>query len=289
LPATSTVNAVAGSTVGNSAVILLGLGALCIYTLRATDVLVDVSGWVGPSGLRTTSLPPIRLVDTRPGQPQALTSAQSRLQAGQLLTVDVGALPGVDPNATAATVNVTAADPSNSGFVSVLPGPCATVMVPPTTSNLNVTMGRDVAASATVSLGEGELCVFSSVATDIVVDLQALHGTTGGALLVRSPSRILDTRDGQHLTAGASLAIELEAASAAAIVNLTAVEPIGRGFLTLFPCGSAMPIVSNLNVVAGSIVANRGLVSTGGSNRFCVFSSVDTDVVVDVEAVVTTS
>ncbi|HEY0519141.1 MAG TPA: hypothetical protein VGC84_06575 [Ilumatobacteraceae bacterium] len=287
LPATSTVNAVAGSTVANSAVIRLGLGALCIYTLRPTDVLVDVSGWIGPIGLRTAPMAPVRLVDTRPGQPQALTSAQNRLAAGQLLTVDVAALAGVDPNAMAATVNLTAADPLGSGFLSVLPGRCATVVLPPTTSNLNVTVGRDVAAAATVALGDGELCIFTSVATDVVVDLQAVHGTTGGTVLADDPSRILDTRSTQRLTAGTSLAVQLPGTSGAAIVNLTAVEPNGRGFLTLYPCGSTVPTVSNLNVVAGSIVANRAVVSTGGSNQFCAFSSVDTDVVVDVEAVIT--
>ena len=44
-----------------------------------------------------------------------------------------------------------------------------------------------------------------------------------------------------------------------------------------------MPTVSNLNVVAGAVVANRAVVSTAGSGQFCVFSSVDTDVVIDVE------
>ena len=73
------------------------------------------------------------------------------------------------------------------------------------------------------------------------------------------------------------------------IVNLTAVEPSGRGFLTLYPCGSTVPIVSNLNVVAGAIVANRAVVSTAGSSQFCVFSSVDTDVVIDIEGYVTPS
>jgi len=180
---------------------------------------------------------------------------------------------------------VTAADPSGSGFVSVLPGPCATVVLPPTTSNLNVTTSRNVAASSTVSLGDGEICVFSSVATDIVVDLQATHATIGRSVIASDPFRVLDTRTGDHLSAGRSLAVQVPAPSAAAIVNLTAVDPIGRGFLTLYPCGSTVPTVSNLNVDAGSIVANRGVVPTDGSNQFCVFSSVDTDVVVDVEAI----
>jgi len=283
LPTTSIINAKTAAIVANSAIIRLGLGALCIYTMRATDVLVDVSGWIEPTGLSSTPVSPTRLVDTRLGQPQASHSVQNRLGAGQLLPVDIAAFAGFDPTATAATVNVTAADPAGSGFVSVLPGPCATAAMPPATSNLNVTAGRDVAASATVALGNGELCIFSSVATDIVVDLQALHGATGGAVIPTDPSRIIDTRLSRHLPAGESLPVQLDSAHAAVVVNLTAVEPAGRGFLTLYPCGSTVPLVSNLNVTDGAIVANRGVVSTGGSNRFCVFSSVDTDLVLDLE------
>jgi hypothetical protein len=39
--------------------------------------------------------------------------------------------------------------------------------------------------------------------------------------------------------------------------------------------------------VRGAIVANRALVSTAGTDRFCLFSSVETDAVIDVEGYVT--
>lgn len=283
LPTASMVNAVALSIVANSAVVRLGGGSLCVYTLQPTDVIVDVSGWIGPNGLRSVPVAPVRLVDTRPGEPQALAVARQRLPANQLLTVDVAALPGVDAAATAATVNVTAAGPEGNGFISVLPGPCASVNLPPSTSSLNVTAGRDVAASATVGLGGGQLCIFASTDTDVVVDLHALHGTVGGLASAVDPQRILDTRNTQRIAPGQSLAVGLDTVPAAAIVNLTAVDPSGSGFITLYPCGEAVPTASNLNVVAGTIVANRAVVATGGSNQFCLYSSVDTDVVIDVE------
>jgi hypothetical protein len=284
-PVASMVNAVALSVVANSGIVRLGDGSLCVYSPQATDVVVDVSGWIASSGLRTTPVTPVRLVDTRPGERQALPVAQGRLDAAGLLTVDIGSLPGM-AGAMAATVNVTAAAPQGSGFISVLPGPCAAVVLPPLTSNLNVTAGRDVAASATVALGEGELCVFSSTATDVVVDLQALHGMAGGAITTDDPRRILDTRDAQRIGPGQSLIVGLDTTQQAAIVNLTAVDPSGSGFLTLYPCGSTIPTASNLNVIAGVVVANRALVSTGGTDRFCLYSSVETDVVIDVEGYV---
>ncbi len=287
LPTVSMVNAVALSIVANSAIVRLGAGALCIYTLQASDVIVDVSGWIAPGGLGSTPVDPVRLVDTRPGERQVLPVAQRRVGTGQMLTVDVAALPGLGATAaTAATVNVTAAAPTGDGFISVLPGPCAGVSLPPSTSNLNVGGGHDVAASATVALVNGQLCIYSSTDTDLVVDLQALHGTVGGALSAIDPRRILDTRAAARLRSGQSVPVDIATAAAAAIVNLTAVGPSGRGFLTLYPCGAAIPTASNLNVVAGTIVANRAVVSTGGSRQFCLYSSVDTDVVIDLEGYV---
>ena len=50
-----------------------------------------------------------------------------------------------------------------------------------------------------------------------------------------------------------------------------------------------MPTVSNLNFVGGAIVANRALASTGGNGQFCVFSSVETDVVIDIEGYITST
>ena len=284
-PLASIVNAKALSIVANSGVIRLGSGSLCIYSPQPVDVIVDVSGWIDSTGLRLRPVAPVRLVDTRPGGSQALAVTQQRVGAGGLLTVDLSALPDA-VGATAAAVNVTAVAPQGPGFVSVLPGPCANVALPPSTSNLNVTAGRDVAAAATVGLGAGQLCVYSSTATDVVVDLQALLGATGGTTSAVDPLRIVDTRNTQRIGQGQSLTVQLDRPSQAAIVNLTAVDPAGNGFLTLYPCGATLPTASNLNVRAGSTIANRALVSTGGTSQFCLYSSVDTDAVIDVEGYV---
>jgi hypothetical protein len=289
LPVASMVNADAVSIVANSGVVRLGGGSLCVFTLQPTDVIVDVSGWVGPTGLATTPVSPVRLVDTRPGLQQALSITQQRVGAGGLLTVDVGSLPGFDPAATAVTVNVTAVDPAADGFVSVLPGPCAGISLPPATSNLNVTQAHDAAASATIGVGSGQLCVYSSTNTDVVVDLQASHGPTGGVVSAIDPQRIIDTRQSTRVLSGRSRQIDLVSTPSAVIVNLTAVDPSGRGFLTLYPCGAGIPTVSNLNVVDGAVVANRALVSTDASSHFCIYSNVDTDVVIDIEGTISAS
>ena len=61
----------------------------------------------------------------------------------------------------------------------------------------------------------------------------------------------------------------------------TKFEPAASGFLTVYPCGSVRPTVSNLNVTAGVTRANFvNAVLSGG--KTCIYAQVSTDVLVDV-------
>ena len=133
VPLASMLNAPAGATVANSAVVPLGEGSLCVYTAFATDVLVDITGWIGPGGDLTTVVDPTRVLDTRAGQTEASAAPQVRLAADQFLTVDLrGTVPSIDSVATGVTavsLGIAALAPaagptSVTGFVSVLPGAC---------------------------------------------------------------------------------------------------------------------------------------------------------------------
>ena len=68
----------------------------------------------------------------------------------------------------------------------------------------------------------------------------------------------------------------------AVVVNATAVRPLAGGFLTLFPCGSAVPGSSTLNYAAGSVVANGAIIKLGSGGKLCVYSHQAMDLVVDV-------
>ncbi|MEO5722996.1 MAG: SGNH/GDSL hydrolase family protein [Ilumatobacteraceae bacterium] len=294
VPPTSTLNAVKRSTVANSALVRLGSGALCVYSLQPTDVIVDLAGWTEPNGLATTPVSPVRLIDTRPGSNGVLAVPKQRVAAGHELTVDMTGVAGYDPSVKAATLNVTAVAPAGPGYLSVLPGPCTSAaMPPPATSTVNVATAQNAAASATVGIVDGQICVYTFVDTDIVVDLQSLHylpsaPTTPatGEITAIDPQRVLDTRKTTRLAAGVPLPVDLSAlvgspAMSAVIVNLTAVLPSASGFLTLYPCSESRPEVSNVNYVAGQIVANRATVATAGG--LCLYSLAATDVVIDVE------
>lgn len=115
-----------------------------------------------------------------------------------------------------------------------------------------------------------------------------------GHLQLMSPTRVLDTRNGvaaHPLGAGKVLEVAITGAAVgagsvvpgdavAAIMNITAADACADGFLSVFPCTSAVPAASNLNVTANGTVANLVTVALSGG-RACVYSMVTTDVIVD--------
>jgi subtilisin family serine protease len=70
--------------------------------------------------------------------------------------------------------------------------------------------------------------------------------------------------------------------ASAVVLTVTVTEPGAAGFVTVFPCGAARPLASNVNFVAGSTVANSVVSGVGSNGRVCVFTLVAAHLVVDV-------
>jgi hypothetical protein len=70
--------------------------------------------------------------------------------------------------------------------------------------------------------------------------------------------------------------------AAAAFLNVTVVNPTAPGFITVWPCGIDRPLASNINFVAGDTIPNGVIAPLGAEGAACLYSSVETDVVVDV-------
>ena len=118
-------------------------------------------------------------------------------------------------------------------------------------------------------------------------------------LKAMTPARLADTRpgfstvDGQFAGQGArptGSTLELVVAgrggvpadAAAVALNVTVAEPIGSGFVTVYPCGAAQPLASNLNYTAGAVVPNAVLAKVGTGGKVCLFVSNGTQLIVDV-------
>lgn len=68
----------------------------------------------------------------------------------------------------------------------------------------------------------------------------------------------------------------------AVVLNVTATRATGDGFVTVWPCGTRRPDVSNLNIAAGRSAANLVLATPGRDGTVCVHASTGLDVLVDV-------
>ena len=272
-PPTSNVNPVRGAVVTNAAIVPLGTGTLCFRSEGATDLIVDLNGWLTTAS--DVGLVPVtarRVVDTRTG-----VGGLARLSPGQPVAVAVTA----DPGTTAVTLNLTAVDPGADGYVTAWPcgGPA------PEVSNLNPRTGVTRPNLVTVRVGSGgRVCFVSLGATDLLVDLLGeFRPGAGSRYTPLTPQRILDTRLENDPTHPSNLSRVLPFGTVTqAQLNLTATGPRAEGYLTAYTClKDPWPGTSNVNFGAGETAANAALL--GASRGYgCVFSSVATELVVDV-------
>jgi hypothetical protein len=225
------------------------------------------------------------------------------------LSIDVAGDFGVPADATAVVLNVTVVNPAGPGYVTVFPAGAAQ----PFASNINYVGAEVIPNLVEVGTGSGgEVSIFSSAMTDVVVDVEGYVSPTslGGAGLydaLAAPVRICDTRAGNPsnlsapnnqcngaanagmtLRTAGTIAVRvggldgIPAGATAAVLNVTVVNPVAPGFLTIYPQGGAQPGASNLNYTTNQVTANRVIVPLSGSGEISVYSSASADVVVDV-------
>ncbi len=113
---------------------------------------------------------------------------------------------------------------------------------------------------------------------------------TGEYVGLNAPARLLDTRQpagGGSLGQGATRTrnpadVGVPGGAIAVAVNVTAVNPTGEGYLSLYPAGGSVPTVSNVNFKPGDTVPNLAIVQLGAGGITVLNSTGNTDVVLDV-------
>ena len=167
-----------------------------------------------------------------------------------------------------------------------------------------------------VGLAGGEVSIFSSSASDVVVDLEGYVTTTpqGGAGLynaLSTPARICDTRGSNpsHLSGGATQCNTNLASGSpdhlvtattpltvtvagnggvppsgvgAVVLNVTVTRPQAAGYMSAYPAGQPRPLASNVNYAASQTVANRVTVPVSGTGQVTLYSASPADLIVDV-------
>jgi hypothetical protein len=183
----------------------------------------------------------------------------------------------------------------------------------PATSTLNFDTTEYAMANGTIMrLGTGgQICISVGTVNGAPGSAQVILDATGDlsatALLqlpmLTSPQRLVDTRtSGGRIATGASRCFPMAglagipADAAAIIVNVTAVDYVARGWLTVYPNGQSVPATSTVNFDTSEYaIANGSIVRLGTGGQVCVnvgtVNSVpgDADVILDVTGYLTTA
>ncbi|MER7464813.1 PKD domain-containing protein [Streptomyces sp. NPDC097981] len=251
-PATSNVNVRAGGTSSNTVTVPVGADGRVQAALGSGQaaLVVDFIGYYQPgAGQRFTPLTPTRLADTR--------TADGALGGGQTRTVKVAGVGGIPADATAVALNLTSTGATESAHVIAYPDPANR----PATSNLNPEPGKDKSNQAIVPVGpDGTVTLYTNTgSTHLVLDAVGWYGKSGKALFTPAvPRRLADTRTTGKLAPGATTTVAgLPSGAVGAVLNVTATESTGPGFLTVYGYGTGRPEASSLNTRPGDTVPNH--------------------------------
>lgn len=292
-PSTSSVNASrAGQTVANMSVVSLSYdGSLNLYSSSGGQFLIDVAGYWTPAAEATAgryiSITPVRALDTRTG---------GGVAPGGVVEVNVTSAGGLPAGVGAVAVTITGTMATAAGFVTAW----ASGASMPNTSSLNLpTKGATVPNLAIVPVGaNGKISLFTSGGTQLIVDIagyftgvSAAPGSDGLFVPIQM-TRIVDTRSHSGMRRLApDLTSEMPVAGLASVpavgvasvaLNLTVTNPLGDGYLSVGPSGAKIPVVSNLNFVAGDDVAGLAFARLGANGKINVGSYAATNFIADV-------
>ncbi len=158
---------------------------------------------------------------------------------------------------------------------------------------MSVAIRRHVLISLVVAVGLGLPAIAEvpgAAAGRLPAGAALPPGPATHAFTVVSPARLLDTRrQGAQPAAGSTTDVLVSgqagvpAGAAAVVLNVTATQSAGAGYVTAFPAGSPRPPTSSLNLdAAGQTRAVQVTVAVGAGGKVSLFTFAGTHFVVDV-------
>ncbi len=235
-------------------------------------------------GAHYTPVSPTRLLDTRSAVGVGTTTP---IPANSDVVLPVSSIGGVPAAQISAVVlNVTVAEPTTAGFLTVYPDGPGT----PNASNVNFVARETVPNLVTVPLENGKIRFRnrSGGTVHVIADLQGHYSAEGEGFSALSPQRVLDTRTAggafaPNTTRQLDLGRKIPADATAVVLNVTVTGPTAGGVLKVFPADEVLPAASNLNFVTGQTIPNLVTVPVvGGKVSIHNQSSGSTHVVADV-------
>lgn len=278
-PFVSTLNSPDGRTKANAALTMAGnYGAIKAYVTNDTHLILDIDGYFVPasgSSLQFYPLSPCRVIDTR-GNDGMLGGPY--LHGGRNdgshrdFPVRTSDCIPANANVAAYSLNFTVAPHVSGqrlGYLTVWPQGSDQPIV----STLNNPTATVVANAAIVPTGtDGGISVFAFDDTDMIADINGYFGPAGQggySFYPAAPCRAYDSRDnnGQPFRGTREVTIagspcEPPASARGYVFNATVVPDHGHpmGYLTLWPDGENIPLVSTLNAYDGLVTSNMAIV-----------------------------
>jgi hypothetical protein len=274
-------------------------GFTLVFTDAANNTLIRTfTLFIYPPGnspaLQLITVPPCRVIDTRnPNGPLG----GPFLAGGVVRSIPIPSSScGIPANAVAYSLNITVVPRAGAlGYLSVWP----TGQTQPLVSTLNSLDGSVLANAAVVPAGiHGAISAFATNDTELIIDINGYFvPPTAGSLQFYAlpPCRILDTRNvtgtfgGPFISGGTSRTFPIPSgpcgapsSAAAYSLNVTVVPHGPLGYLTAWPAGQTRPLVSTLNSLDGTVLANAAIVPAGTGGGVSFFAANDTDLILDI-------
>jgi hypothetical protein len=284
----------AGQTVANLVTVRLSTdGKVKLFASGGGHLLADVAGYYTTAATSTSGrfvpIGPVRFFDSRGRN-------DFPMKAGETATLAaLGATPLPSSGVSALILNVTLTDSLGDGFLTAWPAG----LDRPTVSNLNVIGTRQsIANQVIVPVGtDGKVSFFASRGGGLIIDLagyftdNSAPESADGLFTPVVPGRIIDTRPDDANRLGSAKRTYAMSTTAghipatgvkAVLMNLTAADTGGAGFVTAWPAHLPAPTVSVLNWgTAGATVPNHAIVSLSPTGEVSFATLTSTHLIAD--------
>jgi YVTN family beta-propeller protein len=263
-----------------------------VYVPNYGDNTVSVIAGANAAPLQFVAVTPCRLIDTR------LTGGPIPGGTSESFPIPQEGGCNIPTTAAAYSLNVSVVPSGQLGYLTIWP----TGEDQPLVATLNSIDGRIKADAAIVPAGyQGAITIYVTNTTNVVLDINGYFAPVSGSTLAfypLTPCRIADTRKtnfpqglGAPYLPGHqerdfpilnATSCNIPPSAKAYSLNFSVVPHGGLGYMTVWPTGQPRPLVSTLNDVPGTIIANAAIVPAGTSGDVSVYPSNDTDVIIDI-------
>jgi hypothetical protein len=220
-PATSSLSVSSPYATAKLQMVAVGKdGKISIYNATGyVNVVVDIQGYTTPDtntqGAFYIPISPLRICDTRSGNPSGLSGGQAQcnghgLQKGSVLNIQVAGIGSIPSHGVSGVIlNTAITDTGGTGYATLYPAG----IEHPMASNLNWILNDVVVNEAAVPLSQsGAIDLYSFTPAQAIVDvvgyyvnesllpagkpLTSLSPSSAGAFSLGEPVRVCDTRKG---------------------------------------------------------------------------------------------